>query len=145
MEVKKGLLQTLLGDFQATEFLNAEDDYVCQRCAGLVQKTLHVQPLGRALLLHLKRFEITGTGRNRCARKRNDVVSFPRTLAFGTARYEFTALVEHICKTTHSGHYVAFVQSTMLLCCNDDDVVEVPWQEVEKRQAYLLAYVRTDT
>ena len=121
-------------------FLNAENDYVCKRCAGLVQKTIQVRPLGRALLLHLKRFEFERTGR-----KCNDVVLFPRTLSVGTSRYEFTALVEHIGKTMHRGHYVAYVQSTHLWCCNDEDVVEVSWQTIEKKQAYLLAYVRADT
>ena len=139
MTVRPGLLQTLLNDFEAAEFLNAEDDYVCKRCTGLVQKALHVQPLGRALLLHLKRFEFTRTGR-----KLNDVVLFPRTLGLGTARYEFTALIERLGKAMRTGHYVAYVQNANLWRCNDNDVVQIPLQEVEKRQAYLLAYVRTD-
>lgn len=139
MAIRPGLLQTLLSDFEMPEHLTAEDDYACQQCAGLVQKTLHVQPLGRALLLHLKRFEY-----NQAGRKRNDVVTFPRTLAFGSARYEFAALVEHRGKTLGGGHYVAYVESSRLFCCNDAVIAEIAWQEVEKRQAYLLAYIRTD-
>ena len=104
MAVRLGDLQTLVGDFEMPEFLTAHDDYVCQACGDLVQKNIRVQPRGRALLLHLKRFDNVG-------RKRSDLVIFPRILHFGTARYEFVSLVEHIGPTLAEGHYVAYVQS----------------------------------
>ena len=139
MAIRPGILQTLLSDFEMPEFLAADDDYVCRACAGLVQKTLHVQPLGRALLLHLKRFEFDLAGR-----KRRDVVPFPRTLAFGSAQYAFAALVEHIGPTLGAGHYVAYVDSGRLLRCDDTEISQSTWDEIETREAYLLAYIRTD-
>ena len=106
-----------------------------------MQKTISVQPVGRALLLHLKRFAFDATGR-----KRTDPVPFPRRLVFGTAQYEFSAMVEHLGATMRGGHYVAYVDSSgSLLHCNDaNPVSEVTWEHVAARQAYLLAYVRTD-
>ena len=111
----------------------------CRRCAGLVQTAIHVQPLGRALLLHSKRFEYEQTGR-----KRSDVVTFPRALSLGSARYAFAARVEHRGRTLGRGHYVAFVESSRLFCRDDAVISELSWQEVERREAYLLAYVRVD-
>ena len=140
IQIKPADLQTLLTDFEMPEFLTSHDDYVCQACGDLVQKTIRVQPVGRALLLHLKRFAFHGAGR-----KRNDPVSFPRSLAFGSARYEFSAMVEHIGDTGREGHYIAHVNSSSsLLQCDDEIVTEVTWERVSGRQAYLLAYVRTD-
>ena len=104
-----------------------------------MQQTIHVQPLGRALLLHLKRYDYE------TQRKLNEPVFLDRVLTFGTARYEFTALIEHQGRSMQSGHYVAYVRSTNYWLCNDKDVVQVTWNDVEKRQAYLLAYVRVDT
>ena len=122
------------------EFLDSNDDYVCQACGDMVQKSIRVQPIGRASILHLKRFAFEGT-----QRKRNDPVTFPRTLEFGSARYEFSAMVEHIGETVRGGHYVANVQTaTSLLQCDDERVNEVTWEHVSARQAYVLAYVRTD-
>ena len=138
MAVRLGDLQTLLGDFEMPEFLTAHDDYVCQACGDLVQKNIRVQPRGRALLLHLKRFDNAG-------RKRNDLVTFPRVLNFGIARYEFMAAVEHIGAILKEGHYVAYVQSRSVLCCNDDFITDTTWAEVEQHQAYLLVYVRSDS
>ena len=65
-------------------------------------------------------------------------------LHFGTARYEFASVVEHIGATMKSGHYVAYVQSGSLKCCNDDVITDTTWENVEARQAYLLVYVRAD-
>ncbi len=137
MAVRLGDLQTLLGDFEMPEFLTADDDYVCQACGDLVQKNIRVQPRGRALLFHLKRFDNKG-------RKRNDLVTFPRMLHFGTARYEFAAVVEHIGATMKSGHYVTYLQSENFKCCNDNVITDTTWENVEARQAYLLMYVRAD-
>ena len=135
--VKPANLQSLLADFQMPEFLAAQDDYTCTACGDLVQKTLQVQPVGRALLFHLKRFDSRG-------RKLDDIVTFPRELIFGTVRYEFAAVVEHQGRTLKAGHYVAHVQSRKLLCCNDDTVRETTWEGIASRQAYVLAYVRTE-
>ena len=139
IEIKPADLQTLLTDFEMPEFLAGQDDYVCQVCGDLVQKTISVQPVGRALFLHLKRFAFHGAGR-----KRNDPVSFPRSLALGSARYEFSAMVEHIGEAG-GGHYIAHVNSSRsFLQCDDEHVTEMTWERVSGRQAYLLAYVRTD-
>ena len=137
MAVRLGDLQTLLGDFEMPEFLTADDDYVCQECGDLVQKKIRVQPRGRALLLHLKRFDNAG-------RKRGVLVTFPRVLNLGTARYDFASVVEHIGSTMTGGHYVAHVDSSGFKCCNDEVVTDTTWENVETRQAYLLVYVRAN-
>ena len=130
-------LQTLLADFQMPEFLAAQDDYTCAECGDLVQKEIQVQPVGRALLLHLKRFDNRG-------RKLGDIVTFPRELILGTVRYAFAAVIEHQGRTMRSGHYVAHVQSRKLLCCNDATVRETTWERIASQEAYVLAYVRVD-
>ena len=140
IEIKPADLQTLLSDFEMPAFLASQDDYVCQACGDLVQKTISVQPVGRALLLHLKRFAFHGDGR-----KRNDPVTFPRSLVFGSVRYDFSAMVEHIGDTGRAGHYIAHVNSSgSLWQCDDAIVTEVTWERVSDRQPYLIAYVRTD-
>ena len=133
--VRPAELQTLLADFQMPEFLAAGDDYTCAACGDLVQKTLQVQPVGRALLLHLKRFDSS-------ARKLGDIVTFPRELMVGTVRYAFAAVVEHQGRTMRTGHYVAHVQSRELLCCDDNAVRETTWERIASQQPYVLAYVR---
>jgi ubiquitin C-terminal hydrolase len=135
--VRPAELQTLLADFEMPEFLAAQDDYTCAVCGDLVQKTLQVQPVGQALLIHLKRFDSRG-------RRLGDDVTFPRELIVGTARYAFAAVVEHQGHTIREGHYVAHVQSRKLLCCNDATVTETTWERIASRQAYVLAYVRVD-
>ena len=102
-----------------------------------MQKTVNVQPVGHALLIHLKRFDSRG-------RKVVDDVTFPRELTVGTARYAFAAVIEHQGRTKREGHYVAHVQSRELLCCNDAKVTETTWERIASRQAYVLAYVRVD-
>ena len=141
IEIRPGDLQTLFADFELPEFLAADDDYVCQACGDLVQKNIRVQPVGRAMLLHLKRFAFEHAGR-----KRSDAVTFPRILQFGTARYEFSGMVEHQGPTMRGGHNVAYVNSSgSFLHCNDDAPVrEVSWEYIASQQAYLLAYVRAD-
>ena len=64
IEIRAGYLQTLLTDFEVLEFLAANDDYVCQACGDLIQKNIRVQPVGRAVLLHLKRFAFDRVGGN---------------------------------------------------------------------------------
>ena len=135
--MRRAELQTLITDFQMPEFLAAHDDYKCAACDDLVQKTVDVQPVGQALLIHLKRFDSRG-------RKVVDDVTFPRELFVGTARYAFAAVVEHQGHTKRRGHYVAYVQSRKLLCCDDGNVTETTWEHIESRQAYVLAYVRVD-
>ena len=140
IEINPGDLQTLLTDFEMPAFLTSHDDYVCQACGDLVQKTIRVQPIGRALFLHLKRFAFQRSGL-----KRHDRVTFPRRLLLGSARYEFTAMVEHIGESVRDGHYIAHVQSAAsLLQCDDEKVEQVTWEQVSAHQSYLLAYVRTD-
>ena len=119
------------------EFLTEHDDYTCRECTDLVQKTVAVQPVGQALLIHLKRFDSTG-------RKVVDDVKFPHEMMVGTARYAFTAVIEHQGSTQGEGHYVAHVQSRKLLCCNDAQVTETTWERIASRQAYVLAYVRVE-
>ena len=121
-------------------FLASHDDYVCQACGDLVQKTIRVQPIGRALFLHLKRFAFQRSGL-----KRHDRVTFPRRLVLGSARYEFTAMVEHIGESVRDGHYIAHVQAAAsMLKCDDEKVEQVTWEQVSACQGYLLAYVRRD-
>ena len=123
-------------------FLYKLDDYACKDCQGLVQETVQVQPIGKALLLDLKRFDFDERGLT--TRKLDDVVKFPQTLTLGAARYEFTALIEHLGETVTNGHYVAYVNANNFWRCDDSDVEQMPWKEIKERQAYLLAYVRTD-
>ena len=136
--VRPSELQSLLADFEMPEFLAARNDYSCRACEGLVQKTLQIQPIGRALLLHLKRFDNNG-------RKLIDAVQFPRELIFGTARYKFAAVIEHQGETMRSGHYVAHVQSAKLLYCSDEHVTETTWEHVAAKEAYMLAYVLAES
>lgn len=54
MAVRLAELQTLLADLQMPELLAGQDDYTCAACGDLVQKTFQVEPVGEALLLHVK-------------------------------------------------------------------------------------------
>ena len=87
------------------------------------------------MLIHLKRFDNDG-------RKIADNVTFPRAFTLGNVRYDFVAVIEHVGRTKHGGHYIAHVQSQELLCCNDAKVEPTNWKRVAATQAYMLAYVR---
>ena len=140
IDINPRTLQTLLTDFETPTFLISHDDYVCQACGGVVQKTIRVKPIGRALFVHLKRFAF-----QQSQLKRHDLVTFPRRLDIGNARYKFTAMVEHVGETVREGHYIAHVQSAAsLLLCDNKKVEEVTWEQVSASQGYLLAYVRTN-
>ena len=130
----------MLYEFELPENLDAEDDYCCPESNGRVQKALQIQPHGSGLLLHLKRF---GYALN--AHKRADVVDFPLILTFGTVEYKFTAMIRHIGETLDNGHYIAYVASTYFHLCDDATIQDVDWIDIANGEAYLLAYVRTDT
>ena len=53
-------------------------------------------------------------------------------------------MIEHLGVTVSNGHYVAYVNAGKFWRCNDSVVEEMQWKEIKDRQAYLLAYVRTD-
>ena len=129
--------KTLLEKFEMPQFLADTDSKKCEECPEFLQKTVEVQPIGRALLIHLMRFDDSG-------RKLPDRVTFPHELVLGTARYAFAAAVEHIGATKREGHYIAHVHTRQFLSCNDRSVTRTTWDCIASSQPYMLAYVRVN-
>jgi len=83
--------------------------WTCERCkARNASKRLHVASFPSVLVLHLERFGFRGGRRY----KRNDDISFPRTLQVrrqdgSAAIFHLLAWTEHLGAEESSGHYVA--------------------------------------
>ena len=132
-------MRDLLHDFKAPDFFDGHDAYSCPTCQGLVQQTCEVQPLGQVLLVQMKRFEYAhGVGE-----KISTHVGFQRELHIEDVQYNFIGMIEHQSTRTDRGHYVAYVEDSTIMCCNDKTITRISWADVKRKEAYLLAYIRT--
>mmetsp|Transcript_19518 Transcript_19518/g.32811 ORF Transcript_19518/g.32811 Transcript_19518/m.32811 type:complete len:347 (-) Transcript_19518:212-1252(-) len=122
-----------LKNFSATETLNHEDKFFCDKCCCLqeAQKCMKVKALPRVLALHLKRFkyiESLGRYKKLCHR-----VVFPMELKMcntaddakgADSEYNLFAVVVHLGSGPNHGHYVSLVKSHDHWLYFDDENVE---------------------
>ena len=130
-------MEDLLQTYEAEEFLDADGDFACELCKGLVQKRLRIQPAGTAVMFHLKRFSFAAGGR-----KLHAHVSFPQILPLNGQIFEFAGVVTHSGRSLECGHYTACVDTGRLYRCDDSSVSRCDWLHVAEQQAYLLVYTK---
>ncbi|CAL8463689.1 g3223 [Coccomyxa elongata] len=126
-------LTSCLRNFSATETLDADDKFFCDKCKSLqdAQKVMKIRALPRVLCLHLKRFKyIEQLDRMRKLMYR---VVFPFELKLRNTSddcahvddaYHLFAVVVHVGSGPNHGHYVSFVKSAEHWLFFDDELVE---------------------
>ncbi|MEW5306345.1 MAG: hypothetical protein WDW36_008814 [Sanguina aurantia] len=127
-------LTSCLKQFSATEMLEGDDKFFCDRCCCLqeAQKRMLIKAAPTVLILHLKRFKyVESQGRMRKLMHR---VVFPMELKIanssedGTAMdtaYSLFAVVVHVGSGPHHGHYVSLIKSHDNWLFFDDDSVDM--------------------
>ncbi|KAK9917186.1 hypothetical protein WJX75_001669 [Coccomyxa subellipsoidea] len=137
-------LTACLRNFSATETLDADDKFFCDKCKSLqdAEKVMKIRALPRVLCLHLKRFKyIEQLDRMRKLMYR---VVFPFELKLrNTSKdcmhvddaYQLFAVVVHVGSGPNHGHYVSFVKSAEHWLFFDDELVE-PMAEQQVHQAF---------
>ncbi|KAL8167444.1 hypothetical protein V2J09_008943 [Rumex salicifolius] len=124
-------ITSCLKNFSATETLNAEDKFFCDKCCSLqeAQKRMKIKKPPRILVIHLKRFKyIEQLGRYK---KLSYRVLFPLELKLGYSvedadtEYSLFAVVVHVGSGPNHGHYVSAVKSHNHWLFFDDENVEM--------------------
>nr|XP_010942663.1 ubiquitin carboxyl-terminal hydrolase 17 [Elaeis guineensis] len=146
-----GTLEEALSRFTATEILDGENMYQCDRCKSYerAKKKLTILEAPNILTIALKRFQSGKFG------KLNKSIRFPEYLDLarymsGTddkfAVYRLYAVVVHldIMNASFSGHYVCYVKDTQGKWYKTDDsmVKSVDLERVLSKGAYMLLYAR---
>ncbi|XP_010266094.1 PREDICTED: ubiquitin carboxyl-terminal hydrolase 17-like [Nelumbo nucifera] len=146
-----GTLEEALKKFTATEILDGENKYQCERCKSYekAKKKLTVSEAPNVLTIALKRFQSGKFG------KLNKVVRFPRVLDLApymsttndkSPVYTLYAVVVHldVMNAAFSGHYVCYIKNFQEKWYKiDDSTVEpVELEKVLSKGAYMLLYAR---
>lgn len=146
-----GTLEEALRQFTATEILEGENKYHCNRCKSYqrAKKKLTILDAPNILTIALKRFQSGKFG------KLNKAVRFPEYLDLApymsgtndkSPLYRLYAVVVHldVMNAAFSGHYVCYVKSTQGKWYKTDDsmVKSVDLESVLSKNAYMLLYAR---
>lgn len=146
-----GTLEEALVRFTATEILDGNNKYQCNRCKSYepAKKKLTILEAPNVLTIALKRFQSGKFG------KINKTVRFPEYLNLApymrgtddkSPVYRLYAVVVHldIMNASFSGHYVSYVKDTQGKWYKIDDskVKPVELEKVLKQGAYMLFYAR---
>ncbi|XP_010916668.1 ubiquitin carboxyl-terminal hydrolase 17 isoform X2 [Elaeis guineensis] len=146
-----GTLEEALRKFTATEILDGENKYHCNRCKSYerAKKKLTILDAPNILTIALKRFQSGKFG------KLNKAVKFPEYLDLApymsgtndkSPLYRLYAVVVHldVMNAAFSGHYVCYVKSTQGKWYKTDDsmVKQVELESVLSKNAYMLLYAR---
>eukprot|EP00262_Sarcandra_glabra_P013303 TRINITY_DN3652_c0_g3_i1.p1 TRINITY_DN3652_c0_g3~~TRINITY_DN3652_c0_g3_i1.p1 ORF type:complete len:441 (+),score=57.91 TRINITY_DN3652_c0_g3_i1:58-1323(+) len=146
-----GTLEEALTQFTATEILDGDNKYQCNRCKSYekAKKKLTVLEAPNVLTIALKRFQFGKFG------KLNKSVRFPEILDLApymsgtsdkTPIYNLYAVVVHldIMNAAFSGHYVCYVKNIQGKWYKIDDstVKPVELERVLSKGAYMLLYAR---
>ncbi|XP_008802270.2 ubiquitin carboxyl-terminal hydrolase 18-like [Phoenix dactylifera] len=146
-----GTLEEALSRFTATEILDGENKYQCDRCKSYerAKKKLTILEAPNILTIALKRFQSGKFG------KLNKSIRFPEYLDLArymsgtddkSPVYRLYAVVVHldIMNASFSGHYVCYVRATQGKWYKTDDstVKPVELERVLSKGAYMLLYAR---
>jgi len=143
-------VEQALARFCALETLDGDNKYRCERTNRKVTATKHftIDRAPNVLTLQLKRFEYGARGG-----KIDRLVKFSLALDLGPymsqpsrgdAAYALTGVLVHQGRSTHSGHYYAFVRSPAggWYRMDDERVHPVSEAMVCSQQAYMLFYTK---
>ncbi|CAM9805211.1 unnamed protein product [Chrysoparadoxa australica] len=137
--------------FCEEENLDSDESWFCPKCKDFrpASKKLDLWKLPATLIIHLKRFECSRSGKRS---KINDLIEFPldnldlskmvKSPQKDAPDYDLFAVANHH-GTLYGGHYTAFVRSRInndWYLCNDDRVKAVSAKEVHSTAAYVLFF-----
>lgn len=155
-KVKPLNIQDCLEHFRLTERLEKNNEWYCKDCKKhqLAFKKLELFYTPKILILHLKRFEYSGSRYRTYAEKINYNIDFPlddldlRSHIIGPAsakaNYELYAVSQHY-GSTGGGHYTAVgKKNEKWYDFNDSSVSPTSENNVVSPSAYLLFYRRKD-
>ncbi|KAK9949414.1 hypothetical protein M0R45_004938 [Rubus argutus] len=146
-----GTLEEALAQFTATETLDGDNRFHCNRCKSYekARKKLTVLEAPNILTIVLKRFQ------SRNFEKLNKSVRFPEVLNLSpymdrtsdkSPMYNLYAVVVHldIMNAAYSGHYVCYVKNSQgnWFKIDDSSVEPVELKRVLSEGAYMLLYAR---
>ncbi|KAL5714276.1 ubiquitinyl hydrolase 1 [Ranunculus cassubicifolius] len=146
-----GTLEEALAKFTATEILDGENKYLCNRCKSYekAKKKLTVLEAPNVLTIAFKRFQSGKFG------KLNKSIRFPEILNLGpymsgksdkSHEYRLYGVVVHVDvrNAAFSGHYVCYVKNLQGKWFKTDDstVKPVEVERVLSKGAYMLLYSR---
>lgn len=142
-------LRSCLDTMLAGEKLDAENRWKCAKCCKQVEAYLHLSLIHapNALILHIKRFNASGT----TLRKLTDKVEFPVDLVLDLKpdqaqapipkTYSLCSVIIHQGATLESGHFCAVSRvGSRWMLLDDSKVVEISEEEMLRMEAYLLFY-----
>jgi ubiquitin C-terminal hydrolase len=142
-------LSSCLSSMLADESLDADNRWTCPTCFKQVTAGIHLSLVHapNALILHIKRFNASGT----TLRKLVDKVQFPIDLVLNlqsdqaerpvNKTYSLCSVIIHQGATLESGHFCAVSRvGSHWLLLDDCKVTEITEEEVLGVEAYLLLY-----
>jgi ubiquitin C-terminal hydrolase len=148
LEIQKGVqsLQDAIQQFTKPEQLSHGNEWNCDGCKRRVKATkqMTISEAPPVLAVQLKRFAMSFMSNNKITKH----IEFPLQLALPCSKsknpvqYDLTGVVVHHGSTTHSGHYIAYVEAPngVWYEMNDSNVAQVSVSRVLQAQAYLLFY-----
>jgi len=150
-------LDESLSQFTKEELLNGTNQYSCSECNKKVDahKKMYIWEPPNILIIQLKRFKNDSWRTTKTSSKvvfpidNFDIKNYLSDLhAVNETEYDLWGISEHR-GTCNYGHYVAYCKNGInnkWYEYNDDDVVHIPHDELEKevitKNAYILFYVR---
>eukprot|EP00049_Salpingoeca_infusionum_P003985 m.73420 g.73420 ORF g.73420 m.73420 type:complete len:644 (-) comp12367_c3_seq1:206-2137(-) len=145
LEVSNSSLKECLAKFAEPEVLSGADAPQCTKCnkAATSTRTIALNTLPKVLVLHLKRFDFSGT----VGRKLHTRIQPPQRLTMsseqdGPLDYKLVGVVEHS-GSLNGGHYYAHCRhpvSGRWFDCNDSYVSPSTYDSISGQGCYLLVY-----
>lgn len=148
---RAGSIEKAFMRFTETDVLDGENKYRCDACGkkSRATKRFTVDVAPQVLVLHLKRFAWSGGGLG--SGKIERWVEYPLSFDLGSFMsnpvknehlYNLFAVLVHSGRSTHSGHYYAFVKGPngMWYEMDDCNVRQVSESAVLRQKAYMLFY-----
>ncbi|EAN32627.1 Ubiquitin carboxyl-terminal hydrolase family protein [Theileria parva strain Muguga] len=148
---KSNRLIDLLSEFVLPEKLTNDNKYFCSNCKGYqnANKSLSIYKAPRILNINLKRFNLYSNG----YKKSLKAIEFPQLLSISLKssedsytwlNYDLYAIVCHIGKSLHMGHYITFIKGkhgfwyrfddSIIQCVSESTVLS------HNNDVYLLFY-----
>lgn len=159
LDIKSGFIRNV--NDALTQFFRAEqlEGYEQEGVAVAARKHMSIETLPSVLILHLKRFAHVERTKHpiKVGRKLEfgEYLTIPtescyNPQAVGLREYRLDAVVTHVGKEAHGGHYLGDVRvrsgdRDIWVNCDDSKVAQIKLDAVLRRQAYLLFYSRTNT
>ena len=146
-----------MSNWRREETLDGACKYSCPKCQRPTRalKKLEMSNSPPVLVIHLKRFQHI---KGKLSKKINEVIRYDKELILKAtdkledremlSTYKLKSIVSHSGKVSQ-GHYMATTRlepdKDRWYCYSDSSRIPLSWKEVQKKQAYVLFYERSNT